>query len=201
MREVISMEIEQELNNLEDGIRRLKIEYEIFFNGGRSRMPNDLQWRVETLIKRYSDSSNMTFAQRFRYNTLVAKYHSYKELWQKNLRNKEEGRPIYAPLNVVVAPTVTEATLSRENLAGRLICQLVCTNPDAEGEKLQNLFKSFVEAKRECGEKPDTVQFDSFRKFLAEKTLKLKDQFKCNAVCYTISVESGKVKFTAKGMA
>ncbi len=194
------MTIEEELNNLEDGIRRLKIEYDRFFNGGLPRLPNDLQWRVETLIKRYCDSSNLTFAQRFRYNSLTAKYHSYKELWQKNVRNKEEGRPIYGPYVVAEATAETEPSPIPESADTRLICQLICSNPESEQEKLQNLFKSFVEAKRECGEKPDTVQFDSFRKFLAEKTLKLKDQFKCQSVCYTISVESGKVKFTAKGV-
>ncbi len=194
------MTIEEEIENLEDGIRRLKIEYDRFFNGGLPRLPTDLQWRVETLIKRYSDSSNLSFAQRFRYNSLVAKYHSYKELWQKNVRNKEEGRPLYGPYVVAETATEAEPPAASDSSDTRLICQLVCSNPDSEQEKLQNLFKSFLEAKRECGEKPDTVQFDSFRRFLAEKTLKLKDQFKCQSVCYTISVESGKVKFTAKGI-
>jgi hypothetical protein len=194
-----SIEIEQELNNIEKGIRELKIEFERFFNGGRSRVPNDVQWRVETLIKRYSDFANMSFAQRFRYNSLVAKYHSYKELWQKNLRAREEGRPIYGPF-AMETPVAAEPAVPKEAGGGRLICQLVCSNPDSEEEKLQNLFKSLVEAKRECGEKPDTVQFDSFKRFLSEKTLKLKDQFKCSSVCYTVAVESGKVKFTAKGV-
>jgi hypothetical protein len=193
------MTVDEELNNLEDGIRRLKIEYEMFFNGGKPRLPNDLQWRVETMIKRYSEAPNLSFAQRFRYNTLTARYHSYKELWQKTLRNKEEGRPLYGPH--VVAETSTDNEFpSRETPDSHLICQLVCSNPESEQEKLQNLFKSFVEAKRECGEKPDTIQFDSFKKFVMEKTLKLKDQFKCPSVCYTICVESGKVKFTAKGV-
>ena len=79
-----------------------------------------------------------------------------------------------------------------------MICQLVCTDPEAEEEKLQNLFKSLVEAKRECGENPETLQFANFKKFLSEKTSKLKDQFKCDSVCYIISVEAGKVKLTAK---
>lgn len=194
------MTIEEEIDNLEDGIRRLKIEYDRFFNGGLPRLPTDLQWRVETLIKRYCDSSNLSFAQRFRYNSLVAKYHSYKELWQKNVRNKEEGRPLYGPYVVAESATDAEPPAAADSSDTRLICQLVCSNPESEQEKLQNLFKSFLEAKRECGEKPDTIQFDSFRRFLAEKTLKLKDQFKCQSVCYTISVESGKVKFTAKGI-
>ena len=41
------MDVDQELTILEDSIRRLKIEYEIFFNGGAKRLPYDLRWRVE----------------------------------------------------------------------------------------------------------------------------------------------------------
>jgi hypothetical protein len=189
------MEVDQELSNLEDSIRRLKIEYEIFFNGGSTRMPYDLRWRVETLIKKHSDNGKMTFAQRFRYNTLAAKFHSYSELWRRMTKTKEEGKP---PL---VAPTSDEASdLDRAaDTSDRVVCQLHCADPESETEKLQNLFKSLIEAKRECGEKPDTVQFQSFKKFLAEKTSKLKSQFNCETVCYIVSIESGRVKFTAKG--
>src|SRR5512145_3287490 len=91
------MDVDQELTILEDGIRRLKIEYEIFFNGGAKRLPYDLRWRVESLIKKYSDFGKMTFAQRFRYNTLVAKFQSYSDLWRRMVKSKEEGRPHLFP--------------------------------------------------------------------------------------------------------
>ena len=87
------MGIDEELTLLESGIRRLKIEYEIFFNGGSKRLPHDLRWRVESLIKKYGDHRQMTFAQRFRYNTLSAKFHTYSGLWRRMLKSKEEGRP------------------------------------------------------------------------------------------------------------
>ena len=89
------MDIDQELTHLEDGIRRLKIEYEIFFNGGSNKLPFDLRWRVESLIKKYSDSGKMSFAQRFRYNALAAKFHSYSDLWRRMVRSREEGRPAF----------------------------------------------------------------------------------------------------------
>ena len=191
------MDVDQELTILEDSIRRLKIEYEIFFNGGNKRLPYDLRWRVESLIKKYSDFGKMSFAQRFRYNTLVAKFQSYSDLWRRMVKSKEEGRPAFGTLPTAEVETNLD---TQGQVAGdRMICQLVCSDPDAEEEKLQNLFKSLVEAKRECGEKPETLQFHNFKKFLAEKTSKLKDQFKCESVCYVISVEAGKVKLTAKG--
>jgi hypothetical protein len=190
------MDVDQELTLLEDGIRRLKIEYEIFFNGGSQRLPFDLRWRVESLIKKYGDFGKMSFAQRFRYNTLVSKFHSYSDLWRRMIKSKEEGRPPYATLPT--EPDVQSAPQTHAS-GDRTICQLVCTDPDLEDEKLQNLFKSLVEAKRECGEKPESLQFDTFKKFLSDKTAQFKDQFRCEAVCYVISVEGGKVKLTAKG--
>ncbi len=189
------MDIDQELNLLEDGIRRLKIEYEIFFNGGASRMPFDLRWRVESLIKKHGENSNMTFAQRFRYNTLVGKFHSYADLWRRMIKTREEGKPVYA----AAAAAAGGADSQLEDIVDRLVCQLICSDPESESEKLENLFKSLVEAKRECGEKTDSVQFPTFKKFLLEKTAKLKEQFNTEMVCYTVSIESGKVKFTAKG--
>jgi hypothetical protein len=189
------MDIDQELGNLEDGIRRLKIEYEIFFNGGSTRMPYDLRWRVESLIKKHSDNGSMTFAQRFRYNTLAAKFHSYSELWRRMIKNKEEGRASLPTSAGTETARLDPATAGSD----RIICQLNCADPESETEKLENLFKSLVEAKRECGEKPETVEFQSFKKFLSEKTSKLKSQFKCDTVCYVVSIESGKVKFTARG--
>jgi hypothetical protein len=191
------MDIDQELTHLEDGIRRLKIEYEVFFNGGSNKLPFDLRWRVESLIKKYSDSGKMSFAQRFRYNALAAKFHSYSDLWRRMIKSREEGRPAFA--TPAAAKLAGVETPSPQTAEGRVICQLECSDPDAEDEKLQSLFQSLVEAKRNCGEKPEGLQFPSFKKFLAEKTAKLRDQFKCESVCYVISVEDGKVKLTAKG--
>jgi hypothetical protein len=188
-------DFDQGLNEIEDGIRRLKIEYEIFFSGGSKKVPFELRWRIETMIKRYGEFGKTSFAQRFRYNTLVAKFHSYSELWRRSLKNKEEGKLSY-PVSAFPDP---ETPADGQANGDRLICQLICKDPESEEEKVQNLFKSLVEAKRECGENPETLKFDSFRRFLLEKTAKLKSQFKCDSVCYVISVESGKVRLVAKG--
>ena len=47
--------IDEDLNQIERDIRTLKIEYEQFFGGGRSRPPTDTQWRVDTLVRRYDE--------------------------------------------------------------------------------------------------------------------------------------------------
>jgi len=83
---------DEDLGQIERDIRALKIEYEQYFGGGRSRPPADTIWRIEQLIKRYSErSAEMTFGQRFRYNNLAQTYAKYQDIFRKRLKAKEEG--------------------------------------------------------------------------------------------------------------
>ena len=84
--------VDEELNQIERDIRTLKIEYEQFFGGGRSRPPADTQWRVETLLRRYNErTAELSFAQRFRYNGLAQTYAKYVDMWRKKTMQKESG--------------------------------------------------------------------------------------------------------------
>jgi hypothetical protein len=89
--------VDEELTKLEDEIRRLKIEYEVYLNGSSDRPPRDPVYRVETLIKRYTgDQSNLNFGQRYKLNTLGQKYAIQNSLWKRKLMEKEEGRGQFA---------------------------------------------------------------------------------------------------------
>src|SRR4029077_10199566 len=67
--------IDEDLSQIERDIRTLKIEYEQFFGGGRSRPPADTQWRVDTLVRRYNErTGELSFGQRFRFNNLCQTY-------------------------------------------------------------------------------------------------------------------------------
>lgn len=83
-------EVEQTLSRLDEDIRRLKIEFGIYFNGGTKRPPHESRGRVEASIKRISDDRNLSYAQRYQFNTLVNQYTSYRELWRRNLKAKGE---------------------------------------------------------------------------------------------------------------
>lgn len=82
--------IDEDLNQIERDVRTLKIEYEQFFGGGRSRPPTDTQWRVDTLVRRYAERvAELNSSQRFRYNNLTQTYAKYQDLWRKKLMQKE----------------------------------------------------------------------------------------------------------------
>src|ERR687884_152963 len=90
------MTIDDMLARLEDDIRKLKVEFDVYFNGAAKRPPYDTKGRVETMIKRLADERNFTYAQRYRYNSIVARYTSFRDLWRRTIQEREEGRGLTA---------------------------------------------------------------------------------------------------------
>jgi hypothetical protein len=82
--------VEQQLTRLEEDIRKLKIDFGMFFNGGLKRAPHEARGRVESLIKRIADDRNLTYVQRYQFNSLVARYTAFRELWRRNLKARGE---------------------------------------------------------------------------------------------------------------
>jgi hypothetical protein len=82
--------IDEDLSLIERDLRTLKIEYEQYFGGGRSRPPADTQWRVDHLVKRYAErAAELSTGQRFRYNNLSSTYAKYVDMWRKKTMAKE----------------------------------------------------------------------------------------------------------------
>ena len=82
--------IDKHLGKLEDDVRRLKIEFDIFFNGSAKRPPLEARARLEAQIKRLMDNRGLSFAQRYKLNTLISRFTSYRELWRRAMKAKGE---------------------------------------------------------------------------------------------------------------
>src|SRR5712692_5827307 len=198
--------VDEDLSQLERSIRVLKIEYEQYFGGGRPRPPSDTQWRCDQLIKRYSDrTAEISFAQRFRYSNLAQTYAKYKDIWGKRLRQKEEGvvqRHFGAAARAIEAERARNASATAAShtamveLPGGYVT--VCSDPDREKQKVEELFRVLVEAKQKAGEKVDSLSLETFSTFVRQKTAELKEQNKCDEVEYAIQLEGGQVKFKAR---
>ena len=177
------MTIDEELSKLEDSIRRVKIEYEAYFNGGLPRPPRDTLFRVETAIKKFSsDQSEMSFGQRFKFNQLAQRYAVYNDLWRKRLRDLEEGRGR------------REQPLLPQELE---IAQVVASDPESETEKVHQLFDAWTEAKRQVGEAVPQVDLGVFAGFMRDKTAEIKQKLGCDKVVFRVRVEDGHVKLRA----
>ena len=181
---------DQELTRLEDDIRRLRVEFDIFFNGGSKRPPYDTKGRVETLLKRLADDRTINFAQRYRYNSLAARYNAFRDLWRRTMQGREEGRDA---ISAARAKTKKEV---KEHKAEPV--SFVCLDAHHEVELVKNLYNSLIEAKRHCGEPTEDLSFPKFHRLIASKTDGIKQQKGCERVRFSVAVEDGHVSFKAR---
>ncbi len=82
--------LDQEIVRLEDAIRKLKIDFDIYFNGAAKRPPLEARARLEANIRRISDDRTLSYAQRYKMTSLVSRFTSYRELWRRNLKVRGE---------------------------------------------------------------------------------------------------------------
>ncbi len=195
--------IGEDLAQLEKDIRQLKIEYEQYFGGGRTRPPTEIEWRIDQIIKRYGDrTAEMSFGERFRYNNLAQTYAKYREIFRKRFKQREEG---YVPRHFGAAARAIEAERARAR-TGRQDSQpqrvpvfaVACSDPDLEAEKVEQLYQAFLGAKKDAGESTDRLTLENFQHFLRQKTQELKEQQRCETVEYEVALEGGQVRLKAR---
>jgi len=197
--------IDEELNVLEEQVRRLKIEYDVFFGGGSKKPPSDTEWRVQSLIRKFSDSSKLTFPQRFRYNSIVQRYALFSDLWRQKLKIKEEGyrRPQDAALGIQGMRTGEEKEAARAMGAaadaGAQPFRISCSDADADADRVRSLFDAMIAARRQAGDaNASGAAFDSFKAFVKKKTEQIRKDYGCSSVEYSVEIESGQVRLKAR---
>ena len=184
--------VDEQLTRLEEDMRRLKIEYDIFFNGAAKRPPYDTKSRVETMIKRLGDDRTLTFAQRYRYNSLATRYNAFRELWRRTMQGREEGR------DAATAARAAAAVRNSADLPAQEQSTFTCADAHGDVQTVKEIYEALIEAKRKCGEPTDDLSFPRFHRLIASKTDKLKEHLGCESVRFSIDVEGGHVNFKAK---
>ncbi len=203
---------DEELNVLDTQLRRLKIEYEIYFSNPTKKPPTDIEWKVLALLRKFSDGGRMNFSQRFRYNEMAQRYAIYSDLWRKKSRIREEGyrRPQDALLSVQ-GVRATEEELKPQHPKAYGVSRAAAAAAAApssphytlhsvdqsEREQVERLYNTLVAAKKKAGENV-TGSIDSFSTFVQKKTEQIRKQYHCDSVEYSVELADGHVKLKAK---
>ena len=180
---------DEDLANLDEWLRRLKIEYHIFFAGNRRKPPDDLKLRVEKLVKKLSECTDMSLSQRFRFNTLITRFYVYRDLWRRTQLDKEMGMATRMD-----AESKATAALPAKSPDGAV--RISFSDPAAEEEKVRQLYEALLRVKgTRAGEKP--ISYPQFARYIATQTHAIRKKYGCSAVAFTISMEEDAIRFTA----
>jgi hypothetical protein len=145
----------------------------------------------------------MKFGQRFRFGNLAQTYAKYKDVFRKRLASREEGkvqRHFGAAAKAIEAEraraqAATQAAAS--SAAAARVFRVVCTAPENEADKVEQLYEAFVRAKQEAGEAMGKMTRAGFDEFVRKKTKDLQKQKNCHEVEYVVETVDGQVKLKA----
>jgi hypothetical protein len=179
------------LTTLEAELRRLEAEYNMFFAGRLPRPPWETRGRVDSMVKRIDRLHISNYGQRFRFDSLQSRFSRFADLWDRGLRAREEGRrgPFAPP-----RPVTQERTKTPDD---RILRVTTFRDPARETDKLQELYESLAEARREAGQDP--IPFHKFRELVKSQVDAFKERG-TSEVAFRIAVKSGKVAFTARAL-
>jgi hypothetical protein len=187
---------DDDLTNLEDWLRRLKVEYGIYFNGHRKKPPDDLKVRVERLLKKLSEASNMSYPQRFRFNTLIARYYVHRDLWRRTMMERELSEGDDARFNSEPQEPDDSLVLPPDEPLEEIRVPIV--DPYAEDSKVRQLYEALTRMKGRCGQQSPSMSYEQFARYIGIQTQTIQTKFQCITVVFTVSMDENAIRFTAK---
>jgi hypothetical protein len=181
-------DLQKDLATLTADLKRLEAEYTVFFAGRAPRPPWETRGRVEAMIKRLDRARIQNTADRFRFETLQSRFQAMAEVWERGLRAREEGRP-----GPFAAPA--GRTVERDQDGRQIVHSTALQDPTREMDKVQALYASLMEARRQAGE--GAVPFHRFAALVNDQVTRLRAGG-AGEVAFRVAVKDGKVNLTVR---
>lgn len=178
----------QQLDQLADNIEKFKIEFERFLAGAPILPPDEQKNRLMRELRELRTANLRTSAEQFRLAALEARFNSYSELFNRRLRDREEGRG---------AKPVRAA--SSGSARGLDASSGVVVTDRLEADAVAALYATLT---RRAGDASATgapaMELTTFRGYLAQQVESIRLKTGCEAVQFRIAAEDGKLKLKAK---
>jgi hypothetical protein len=169
------------LDLLQRDVRQLQIDFERFFNGGLPLPPEELRNRIQTQLRNLRNAKITAAVDNFRLNDLEARYNSYNEMYNRRLRDQEEGRSPHKVFAVVEK--------QRFDPRGGIV---IGSNIDSEAAEA--LYHGLASGP---GDGPK-FDLDSFQTYLRRQTEAIRQKTGCDEVQFRVAEEDGKLKLKAR---
>ena len=180
------MEIQEDIAFLEQNIAELVIKYEQYFLGIEKRAPEKLCEDIERFIRRYNTSTIFNTMYKFKFNTLVGKFNSYKQYWTRINRLIEDGK--YSRDRFKMARHLAEG-------APRPPAEHMAKSPQ---NHLDLIYHNYIEARRSCNLPVDNITREAMFSVINKQRDALISRHQCAEVEFRVVIEDGAPKLKAR---
>jgi len=180
------MGIEEDIAFFEASVADLVVKYEQYFLGIEKREPLKLYEDIERFIRRYNTAAIVNTMAKFKFNTLVGRFNSYKQYWTRTNRLIEEGK------------------YSRERFKmARHLAEAPPHSPAEHREKPQDntieiVFQHYLEARKKCNLPTDNISRETMFSAIENQREALKSKHHCADVEFRVVIENGAPKLKAR---
>ena len=190
---------DEELDKLEEDIRKLKVKYEMFFMGSMKMPPQHERHQLEVYIFELGKQKMRENGRRFRYNQLLSRYNQFREMWGRKMREREEGpldfrrrkaaldAPMEAPKHAPPPPRVTSRSAD----------SYVKLSSSSNGEEIRDLYKQIEQEHQKLGKNPN-LTYEQLRTMIEKQSEQVRARYNVDVVGFRVEVADGKVKLKAK---
>src|SRR2546429_8590673 len=161
----------------------LQVLYEKFFLGIDRRPPDAQRRQVSEKMRLLKTTQVKNTALKFRIHTMFAKLISFERMWDRTLREIEEG---------TYKRDVFKAKLRAGDRDEPRTGPVKPAAPSISDANLRRLYDTYVVARKRCGEATDGLTFDSMAARIRSQVPELMQKHKAKNIEFKVVIKGGK---------
>jgi hypothetical protein len=191
---------DDELDKLEEDIRRLKNKYDQFFTGITKVPPSFERHQVENYIHELNKLKIRDNARRFRLSTILSRYNQFREMWGRKMREREEGPLDFRRRQAAMteaAPPPPPPPAPAPRVTSDPADPYVRMAPGSNGEEVRKLHHEIERENLRMG-KQNNVSLEQLTDMIQKQSDMVRAKYNVKTVAFRVETVDGKVKLKAK---
>ena len=174
----------QELAELDEAITNLHVLYEKYFLGLDRKPPDAERKRVSGKAREMRNTTIRNTALKFKVNSLFAKLLSFERMWDRTLREIEEG---------TYKRDLFKAGLRQKDRDFAQGAPSPARNaPEISEANLRRLYDTYLVARKRCGESIAGISFESLASRIRAQVPELMQKHKARNIEFKVVIKGGK---------
>lgn len=196
--EKVDRSVADRLDELEQRMFLLKIEYEKYFTGIERKEPLRDRMEIQRMLRDFIDEPIRSAQQRFRHQSLKSRFQSLELYWTRNLIQMERGTHSKLKFRADLKEHRPAAGAAPETLSAeqQQVLRERQEQLEREDRAYRLVFDKYMEARKQCGQAGE-ISYDAMRDALRNQVRQIKATYNVNSVKFRIVVENGKAKVKA----
>lgn len=184
----------EELDQLDEDLQGLQVLYEKYFLGIDRKPPDQERKRISAKLREVKSAFVKNTGLKFRISTLFAKLISYERMWDRTLREIEDG---------TYKRDVFKAKYRQARRQQEPVQEKVAAAPEPPprmelgDDKLRRLFDTYLVARKRTGEPTEGITFEAIAERIRAQVPTLMEKHRAKSVEFKVVIKAGKAVLKA----